>query len=98
MKKVVEARKKGGSKVDVDIFRPSMSGTPNTYLSAQYAETMAEFDLEEDFEAMYNTVHGKNAWYIDYTNYLSNVVSVTRELRVLREDLSSPNPTNLASN
>lgn len=98
LKKIREARAKGGSKVDTDIFRPSMSGAVNFYTSVQYAGSMAEFEAEEDFEAMYNAVHGKNAWYIDSNAYLENVVSVTRELRVLREDLSSPNPTNLASN
>ena len=83
-----DARVKGGSKMDIDIFRPDNGGIPNMIYSVRYCETLEELDLEEDTEAMYDKVNGKNSHFKAWGNYLSKLKSLRSELRVLRTDMS----------
>ncbi len=88
-KKIKEAREKGGSKMDIDYFRPNNSGNTNAYATVRYAEKMEEFDLQENLPEMFDKVHGPNAWYIGSGKRLEVLKSSRAELRVLRTDLSS---------
>jgi hypothetical protein len=87
--KVKSAREKGGSKMDIDVFRPSNEGMINMFATVRYFEKMEELDLQEDLGEMYDKVNGNNSYYKDNANYLSMLKSIKSELRVLREDLSS---------
>lgn len=87
--RVKDARIKGGLNMDVDYFRPSNSGIGNAYASIRYVEKLEELDANVDFGEIYDKVHGNNAWYKDWNNYLSKVKQTKTEIRVLRTDLSS---------
>lgn len=84
-----EARVKGGMATDIDYYRPSNSGIPNAYASVRYVEKLEELDATVNFGEGYDKVHGNNAWYKDWTNYMSMVKQTKAEIRVLRTDLSS---------
>jgi hypothetical protein len=88
-KKIKEAREKGGSKMDIDYFRPNNSGNTNAFATVRYAEKMEEFDLQENLPEMFDKVHGANAWYIGSGKRNEVVKSSRAELRVLRTDLSA---------
>lgn len=87
-KKLKIAREQGGSKMDIDIFRPN-SGLINSFSSIRFFEKMEDLDLQENLGEMYDKVHGNNSYYKDNANYLSMLKSIKSEIRVLREDLSS---------
>lgn len=87
--RVKDARIKGELNMDVDYFRPSNSGIGNAYASVRYVEKLEELDANIDFGEVYDKVHGNNAWYKDWNNYLGNVKQTKTEIRVLRADLSS---------
>jgi hypothetical protein len=95
--KIKEAREKAGRKDEIDFFRPLDSGTVNAFAYVSYHDTLAQLDEEYDFEEMYNKTHGANSWYIAYNAYLNNLLTIKRELRAYRGDLSTPGATNLAA-
>ncbi len=84
-----EARDKGASKMDIDIFRPANSGLANRYTSVRYFEKMEELDLDENMGEMFDKVFGDNAFIKQGQSYYPMVQSTKQELRVLRTDLSS---------
>lgn len=88
-KKIKEAREKGGSKLDVDYFRPNNSGNLNSFATVRYFEKMEELDLQENLPEMFDKAHGTNAWYINAGKRNEVVKSSKTELRVLRTDLSA---------
>ncbi len=89
IKKEKEAADKGGSKMDIDFFRPSASGPGNAFAMVRYVEKLEELDLQENFEEMYDKVFGNNAFYSMNLRYYSLLKSTRSELRVLRSDLSA---------
>lgn len=91
-----EARAKLGWKYDIDYFRPSESGSLNTYAAVVFLEKMEDMDLEEDITETYNKLYGANAWFKDNQKFYSIVKSIKSELRVLRTDLSSPGAATVA--
>lgn len=92
-----KARAESGAKVDYDYYRPLNTGTVNRYVSVRYFQTMQELDMETGVEEAYDKLFGNNAWFKDFGTYVSLLRSVNRELRVLREDLSTPNAATVAS-
>ncbi len=95
--KIKEAREKNGLKTDVDYFRPVNSGAVNRFVTGWYLEKMEELDGDSNLGEMYDKVHGNNAWYRDWQNYLSKVKSSHFELWGFRPDLSIPNPIAVSS-
>lgn len=88
MVKSLDARKKGGSKVDYDVFRPSNSGTGNAFSVVTHVEKLEDLDLTEEFTKMYDALHGDNAAFKDTQWWNDNMTAIRFELRVLRSDLS----------
>lgn len=91
-KKLREARKKAGSMDDIGILRPSHSGAGNAYLYIRWIENLEELDESNGFGEVaeaYDDMFGNNSWYKDWNEYMDNVKSNHRELRILRSDLSS---------
>lgn len=82
-----EARTKGGSVLDYDVFRPSNSGPGNTFSIVTHYNKLEELTMTEAFDEMYDKANG-NAFYNDLTEWNSNILSQRYELRVLRSDLS----------
>jgi hypothetical protein len=89
LKRQKEAREKGGSSADVDIFRPSNSGPGNSYASVRYVEKLEElesgnFNMNESYDKLF----GNNSFIKDVEKYFSVVRQNQSEIRVLRPDLS----------
>jgi hypothetical protein len=89
LKRSKEAREKGGSTADVDIFRPSNSGPGNTYASVRYVEKLEELESGNfNMGEAYDKVFGNNSFYKDVEKYFSVIRENNNEMRVLRTDLS----------
>jgi len=91
LSRLKEAREKDGSKSDYAYLRPSNSGAGNAYVSVRFVEKLEELDGNgnQSFSEMYDKTFGNNAWYKDWTHYMSNIKSNGSEIRVLRKDLSN---------
>jgi hypothetical protein len=96
--KVKTAREQTDLKVDYDYFRPQNSGAANFYVSVRYLEKLEDLDKAENLDVAYDKVNGKGSWYNEYAEYLGNIKSVVSELRVLRDDLSTPVSPSTVSN
>lgn len=70
----------------------------NRLVTGWYFKKMEELDGESNMGEMYDKVHGNNAWYGDWQNYLSKVKSSHTELWGFRPDLSTPKPIAVSSN
>lgn len=88
LKKLKDARIAGGSKVDVDIYRPVASGPLNMYASVRYFEKWEELDYEEKLTDLYDKVNGTGSWYREVNKLNEWTKNSRSELRVLRPDLS----------
>lgn len=86
--KVKETRAKSGSKTDVDILRPSMSGNGSAVGVARFMENLDELDVTENLGEAYDKINGDNSYYKTQQNIFSILKSGKTELRVLRPDLS----------
>ena len=84
-----ESRAKGGSMLDIDYFRPTVSGNNNAFTSVRYFEKLEELDVQENLGEMYDKMYGNNASYIDGVKYSAVIKATRSELRMLRADLSS---------
>ena len=86
--RIKEVRDKNKMQLDLNYFRPSNSGSVNSFVMLTYFERMEELDVNLKFDEMYDKEFGAGAWTRDRQNYYGHVVESRIELWSLRTDLS----------